>query len=134
MIRAELTRCFVLVLFLLVSGQILFCPAPRCLSGHINRNSTIIKHRASSALVSPTLLLFLLTWPNPQERIRRCTSKSLCSAAPKIQLTLFIIIYCNVFHLYFTCASGLYFYLSSETTSCGAYTFLPSLSLDKNIE
>ena len=64
MIRAELTQCFVVVLFLLVSGQILFCPAPCCLSGHTNRNSTIIKHRASSALVSPALLLFLLTWPN----------------------------------------------------------------------
>ena len=39
---------FMLVLFLLVSGQL--WSAPRFLSGHTDRNNTKIKHRASSAL------------------------------------------------------------------------------------
>ena len=43
--RAELARCYMLVLFLLVSGQL--CSAPRCLSGHTNRNNTNIKHRSA---------------------------------------------------------------------------------------
>ena len=37
--------------------------APRYLSDHTNRNNTNIKHRASFALLSPALLLFVWTRP-----------------------------------------------------------------------
>ena len=47
--RAELALCFMLVLFLLVSGRLCVCTAPRYESGHTDRNNTNINHRASSA-------------------------------------------------------------------------------------
>ena len=61
---AELARCFMLVLFLLSVWTALICLAPRFLSGHTNTNNTNIKHRASSALLSPALLLFV--WRRPK--------------------------------------------------------------------
>ena len=74
-----MARCFMLVLFLLVSGQL--CSAPRYLSGHSNRNSTSIKHRAIFALLSPALLLYVWTRTNNLRFIQCSTNQFRASSA-----------------------------------------------------
>ena len=64
MSRAELGGVFVSVITISIWTALL-CPAPRFSSGNTNRNNTN-KHRTSTVLLIPALLLFIWTLPSAQ--------------------------------------------------------------------